>query len=183
MGRIKRKWEDDDSAATEEAKQPAKKPAKRHSKAWYKEWFENMLPTTLACDPEDVDIYDDIITKFTKDAMSKLDAEKLILKNLQLNSRPTFNLDSYTEASEPLKAVGFNPDSQTMAVTPLAIYDADNKENTWLKPPNGTKRSDEDVYLAYKHMAATDKGKNYPVDFDKNGHIRAARTPKDPHIS
>ncbi|KAJ5426524.1 hypothetical protein N7465_001594 [Penicillium sp. CMV-2018d] len=52
--------------------------------------------------------------------------------------------------------------------------------NEWVPPPNGTKLSDEGVYMATKTMTAVERGVAFPVDFDKNGHVRATRTPEDP---
>ncbi|KAJ5436368.1 hypothetical protein N7445_007253 [Penicillium cf. griseofulvum] len=55
-----------------------------------------------------------------------------------------------------------------------------NSDNEWVQPPNGVKLSDEGVYLATKFMNAKDCGRQYPIDFDQNGHVQATRIPEDP---
>ncbi|KAJ5196346.1 hypothetical protein N7449_006825 [Penicillium cf. viridicatum] len=46
----------------------------------------------------------------------------------------------------------------------------------WIPPPNGTNLTDEEVYIATKYLPSTERVSRWPVDFDRNGHIRAARS-------
>lgn len=47
-------------------------------------------------------------------------------------------------------------------------------------PPNGVKLSDEGVYIVSKNMTAVERGIRYPIDFNRNGYVRARRIPEDP---
>ncbi|KAJ5968295.1 hypothetical protein N7501_004543 [Penicillium viridicatum] len=69
---------------------------------------------------------------------------------------------------------------QNMATAPVSIQYGTDDNNGWVPPPNGTKLPDEGVYMATKTITAVEHGVAFPVDFNKNGHVRATRTPEDP---
>ena len=67
-----------------------------------------------------------------------------------------------------------------MAEAPLCIQSETDENGEWIPPPRGVKLSDEGVYLATKNRSTVERGERFPIDFDKNGHVRATRIPEDP---
>ncbi|CRL26148.1 unnamed protein product [Penicillium camemberti] len=49
-------------------------------------------------------------------------------------------------------------------------YDSDGN---WVEPPNNIKLSNENTYLAIKHLTGKDRGAKYPAGIDGNGHLGA----------
>ncbi|KAF9250005.1 hypothetical protein DTO013E5_7093 [Penicillium roqueforti] len=94
----------------------------------------------------------------------------------------TADEDKYTQSpgEEPPTNFGKVLTAAEMAEAPLCIQNEIDKNGEWVPPPRGVKLSDEGVYLAVKNMSAVERGERFPVDFDKNGHVRATCIPEDP---
>ncbi|KAI2766355.1 hypothetical protein CBS147339_7233 [Penicillium roqueforti] len=147
-------------------KRTAPKPG---SRAYAKQLLNLMTETDMACTVADEEKYAQVMEWSQRETNKRLDAETNYAERAL-----------WTPGEEPPTDFGKVLTAAEMAEAPLCIENQIDQNGEWVPPPRGVKLSDEGVYLAAKNMTAVERGQRFPVDFDKNGHVRATRIPEDP---
>ncbi|KAJ6188507.1 hypothetical protein N7519_003415 [Penicillium mononematosum] len=96
--------------------------------------------------------YTEIVAKYNADSRVKLahENEKWEDIDIGIDNRPTWDIDSLEDTANPPEEVKANPSAYTMIKAPLCVHSSNHP--AWVEPPNRTELSDEDVYLASKHV-------------------------------